>query len=68
MKAKIGEIKPPQLTNVGNGNNYGSNLATGIGKVTSVGVALRDKNASTKMEETRSLPTGELDIRHDEMN
>lgn len=67
MKSKIGEIKPPQLTNLNN-SNYGSTLATGIGKVTPVGVALRDKNASTKMEETRSLAAGELDIRHDEMN
>ena len=53
MKAKIGGIKPPQLTNVGSGSNYGSTLGTGIGKVTPVGIALRDKNASTKMEEPR---------------
>lgn len=30
--------------------------------------SLRDKNASTKMEEPRSLPVGELDLRHEEMN
>jgi len=72
MKAKIGEIQPPQLNNVvaPNGNNFGSTLGTGIGKVTPVGNigTLRDKNASTKMEEPRSLPVGELDLRHDEKN
>ena len=72
MKAKIGEIQPPQLNNVGNGgSNYGSTLGTGIGKVTPVSIqgTLRDKNASTKMEEPRALPAGELDMmRHEEMN
>ncbi|MGB1915739.1 MAG: hypothetical protein ACPHL3_07215 [Paracoccaceae bacterium] len=70
MKAKIGEIQPPQLNNVGNASNYGSTLGTGIGKVTPVSNigTLRDKNASTKMEEPRSLPVGELDLRHDEIN
>ena len=53
-----------------NGNNFNSTLGTGIGKVTPVGNigTLRDKNASTKMEEPRSLPAGELDLRNDEMN
>ena len=53
-----------------NGNNFSSTLGTGIGKVTPVGNigTLRDKNASTKMEEPRSLPAGELDLRADEMN
>ena len=53
-----------------NGNNFSSTLGTGIGKVTPVGNigTLRDKNASTKMEEPRSLPAGELDLRNDEMN
>ena len=70
MKAKIGEIQPPQLNNVvgPNGSNFGSTLGTGIGKVTPVGNIgqLRDKNASTKMEEPRSLPVGELELRHDD--
>ena len=53
-----------------NGNNFNSTLGTGIGKVTPVGNigTLRDKNASTKMEEPRSLSAGELDLRPDEMN
>ena len=57
MKAKIGEIQPPQLNNVGNASNYGSTLGTGIGKVTPVSIqgSLRDKNASTKMEEPRNI-------------
>ena len=39
MKAKIGEIQPPQLNNVvgPNGSNFCSTLGTGIGKVTPVG-------------------------------
>lgn len=72
MKAKIGEIQPPQLNNVvaPNGNNFGSTLATGIGKVTPHGniATLRDKNASTKMEDPRPLPVGDLDMRNDEKN
>ena len=65
-KKNIGELQPPHLT----GNNFGSTLGTSIGKVPPISIQsqLRDKNASTKMEEPRSLPAGELDIRHDEMN
>lgn len=40
---------------------------TPVSNINNLG-ALRDKNASTKMEEPRSLPVGELDLRHDEMN
>ena len=72
-KPKIGEMQPPQLTNSAGGahaGNFGSTLGTsGIAKITPVGNigALRDKTASTKMEEPRSLPVGEVEaLRHDE--
>ena len=71
MKAKIGQIQPPHLNNVGNGSNFQSTLGSGIGKVTPVGMkgSIRDKNISTnKIDENRQHPPGENDQRHDEMN
>ena len=81
MKAKIGEIQPPQLNSCapgGPGSNDGqrsmynngiggSAMSGGIGKVTPIslairqdGVKLREKNASTNMEDIR--PLGSCDI------